>query len=241
MSREIIPRIPGLNPRNSWGHSLARGCRVDFTHHCSSITTDTVHYGTLLTKLHALGFSKSCLTWLTSYLSNHSQYVQIDNSFSSSHKIQFGVLQGSILGPMLFNLYVEDLQDMFSQDIRTFQYANDTNVYSSCHPVDLPSLANRFNSTLEKLSSSSCNSNQALNPDKTKTMVISARQMAHFHSLDTYEPNLQISQTMVQRVTEARLLGVQLQQNLQWEEHINFISKSCYSILSTVRKIKNFY
>ena len=64
---------------------------------------DTVHYRTLLTKLHALGFSKPFLTWLTSYLSNRSQYVQIDDSFSSSHKIQFSVPQGSILGPMLFN------------------------------------------------------------------------------------------------------------------------------------------
>ena len=201
---------------------------------------DTVHYGTLLTKLHTLGFSKSFLTWLTSYLSNRSHYVQIDDRSSSSHNIQFGVPQGSILGPLLFNLYVEDLQDIFPENITTFQYADDTNVYSSCRAVDLPILANGFNSTLEKLSSWSCNSNLALNPDKTKTMVISTRQMAHFHSLDTYEPNLHISQIMLQRVASARLLGVQLQQNLQWEEHINSISRSCYNTLCTLRKIKNF-
>ena len=51
---------------------------------------------------------------------------------------RFRCPQGFILGPMLFNLCVEDLQDMFSENIRTFQYAVDTNVYSSCRPVDLP-------------------------------------------------------------------------------------------------------
>ena len=63
---------------------------------------DTVYFGTLLTKLYTLGFSKSFLTWLTSYLSSRSQYVQINDRFLSSHKFQFGVLQSSILGPMLF-------------------------------------------------------------------------------------------------------------------------------------------
>ena len=81
---------------------------------------DTVHYGTLLTKLHTLGFSKSFLTCLTSYLSNCSHYVQIDDRLSSSHNIQFDILQGSILAPMLFNLCVEDLQDIFPENITTF-------------------------------------------------------------------------------------------------------------------------
>ena len=185
-------------------------------------------------------FSKSFSTWLTSYLTNRSHYVQIDDRSSCSHNIQFDVPQSSILGPMLFNLYVEDLQDIFPENITTFQYADDTIVYCSCRAVDLPFLANGFNSTLEKLSSCSCNSNLAFNPDKTRTMVISTRQMAHFYSLDTYKPNLQLSQIRLRRVASVRLLGVQLKQNLQLEEHLNSISRSCYNALCTLRRMKNF-
>ena len=81
-------------------------------------------------------------------------------------------------------------------------------------------------------------SNLTLNLDKMKMMAISTQQMAHYRSLDTYEPNLQMSQIVLQRVANARLLSVQLQQHLQWEERVNSTSKSCYDALSTLRKIE---
>ena len=73
-----------------------------------------------------------------SYLSNRSHYVQIDAQMSTSVNIQFGVPQGSIMGPMLFNLYVADLQDNLPSTVTTFQYADDTTLYTTCRPVDVP-------------------------------------------------------------------------------------------------------
>ena len=93
---------------------------------------DTVQYKTLITTLFSLGFSKNFLRWLTSYLSNRFHFVQIDDQMSDKARVHFGVPQGSILGPMLFNLYVSDLQDNLPNSVTTFQYADDTTIYQSC-------------------------------------------------------------------------------------------------------------
>ena len=75
---------------------------------------DTVNYKILLIKLSTLGFSKPFMHLLNSYLSERSHLVQIDDRTSESVNVGFGVPQGSILDPMLFNLYVVDLPDQLA-------------------------------------------------------------------------------------------------------------------------------
>ena len=100
-----------------------------------------------------LGFSKAYLQWLNSYLSNQSHFVQINDRISESVKVRFGMPQGSILGPMLFNLYVSDLQDHLPSSIGSFQYAADTTIYSSCPAPELQRCAQELNSTLNTVRS----------------------------------------------------------------------------------------
>lgn len=83
-------------------------------------------------------------------------------------------------------------------------------------------------------------SHLALDPVKTKTMVISTSQMSRVHFLEQYQPSLRISDKPLERVNQIKLLGVYVQEHLHWEEHIKQLSKFCYSILRTLRKIKNF-
>ena len=91
---------------------------------------DTVQHHTIIQKLHKIGFSASALKWFISYLGNRSQYVQVNDSKSATKPCQFGVPQGSVLGPLLFNLYVNDLQDIDPADpVNTCQYADDTTQY----------------------------------------------------------------------------------------------------------------
>ena len=134
-----------------------------------------------ISKLSTLGFSKPFLRWLNSYLSDRSHFVQIDDRTSQSVNVRFGVPQGSILGPMLFNLYVSDLQDHLPSSIGSFQYADDTTIYSSCPAPELQRCTQELNSTLNTVSSWSNNSHLALNSKKTKTMLLSTSPRCHMY------------------------------------------------------------
>ena len=71
---------------------------------------DTVKYRSVFEKMNALGFSKSKLKWTVNYLCGREHFVQIDDHISKPISVTFGVPQGSIIGPLIFNLYVADLQ-----------------------------------------------------------------------------------------------------------------------------------
>ena len=73
---------------------------------------DTVQHSTVIQKFHKIGFSTAALKWFVSYLGNRLQYVQVNDFKSATKPCHFVVLQGSLLGPLLFNLYVNDLQDI---------------------------------------------------------------------------------------------------------------------------------
>ena len=87
---------------------------------------DTVDYSIVIRKLHAIGLSKSALLWILSYLSNCQQFVQVNDKQSCLKDVLFGVPQGSVLGPVIFNLYANDLQDCLKDGSTCFPYADDT-------------------------------------------------------------------------------------------------------------------
>ena len=141
---------------------------------------------------------------------------------------------------MLFNLYVSDLQDHLRSSIGSFQYADDTTIYSSCPAPELQICAQELNSTLNTVSSWSNDSHLALNSKKTKTMLLSTSQMSHVHSLDKNRPAITISDSTLEYVNVSKLLGVHFHQHLNGDEHIQATCKSCYGTIQTIRKLKNF-
>ena len=116
------------------------------------------------TRHFSLGFSKNFLSWLTSYLSNGFHLVQIDDQMSDNAHMQFGVPQRSVLGPMLFNLYVSDLQDNLPNSVTTFHYADCTTIHEICRLTNLTESTENLNTALEALSLWSSDSHLALNP-----------------------------------------------------------------------------
>ena len=141
---------------------------------------------------------------------------------------------------MLFNLYVADLQDNLPPTVTSFQYADDTTMYTSCTASSITSQADALNSSLASLSSWSRDSNLALNAKKTKAMLISTPQIARAHSLQECDLRLTISGKPLECVRLSELLGVYLSDHLKWDDHISQLSKSCYGVLHTLCKLKNF-
>ena len=95
---------------------------------------DTVNHKVLLSKLSAFNCSPLTLSWIESYLTGRRQHVTVNNRLSPALDLSTGVPQGSILGPLLFTLYINDLPSV-CPDVETQLYADDTVIYSMCTPI----------------------------------------------------------------------------------------------------------
>ena len=166
---------------------------------------DTICFRTTLLKLHKLGFTKPSLKWLLSYLCDRCQFVQIDDKSSSCQTIAFGIPQGSILGPMIFNLYVSDLKEVIPAYIKCSQYADDTTLYHHTPVQDLACGVSLTNNALSELHSWSKESNLALNPDKTKSMMFSTRQMFTRRNLSSFPLLLSAGGKDLERIKNTKL------------------------------------
>ena len=143
---------------------------------------DTVDYTVLIKKLSKLNISHEFLHLILSYISDRSQYVQIDSNKSRHKKINFGVPQGSILGPILFNIYVSDMKNEF--DSPCIQYVNDINICQHCKVSKIPQSISTLTNAAKSIYAWSRDNNLVFNPKKTKFMLFSTKQMSTKHKLN---------------------------------------------------------
>ena len=143
--------------------------------------------------------------------------------------MNFGVPQGSILDPVLFNIYVAYLHEIVN--VKCFQYADDTKIYDHAKISDLNNCRNTISQSINKLSAWSKQSTLAFNNDKTKVMILSTLQMSRVHHLDEYDPNIVVSGYKLERIKSCKLLGVHINEHLKWDDHITHT-------VSILRKLK---
>ena len=120
-----------------------------------SAAFDTIDHHVLLARLHSrFGISGKALAWIQNYLSNRTQSVIIKNSMSKKWNLQFGVPQGSVLGPILFTLYMSPLGDIIkSHGINYHCYADDTQLYLSFNPKDFDTARKRIEECISDIRS----------------------------------------------------------------------------------------
>ena len=101
---------------------------------------DTICFRNLITKMSKLGFSRDFLIWTLNYVMHRKQFVQIDDMCSEVKNVNFGVPKGSILGPVLFIVYVADNQE--NVNVKCFQYADHTTIYDHAKISDINNCRN---------------------------------------------------------------------------------------------------
>ena len=193
---------------------------------------NTIRYKTVLRKLRHLGFSNEYLIWTINYLSGRRHFVQDDDNVSDRCNVNFGVPQGSIMGPLNFNLYVEDMETRINA--KCHQYADDTTIYMHCRPENIESTVTALQSNVTKLEHWAKDASLVLNPSKTKLMLMSTPQLSCCHSLDNVRVRVQIWSAparpnyLVPTFTSTSS-----------GKTMKAIGSSCYATLATLRKLKH--
>ena len=183
---------------------------------------DLVDHKLLLQKLEQYGITPLALKWFQSYLNDRYQLVQIASSLSNPSLIKLGVPQGSILGPILFLIFINDLPNYVGNS-KPYLFADDSSIISQ--GSDQHELSVSLQSYISSVSHWSYHNKLSLNTKKTKIMKI----YSQFKFPDLNPITIEINNKKIKEVTSAIVLGVTLDQHLKWDKQINVI----YNIINS--------
>ena len=194
---------------------------------------DTIDHDILLYKLYHYGFRGVSYNWFANYLTDRKQYVSHNTVQSSYENVKCGVPQGSILGPLLFILYMNDICKT-SKLLSFILFADDTTVFYSDN--DVQNLCDTMNCELnEVVNWFKCNK-LSLNAAKTNLMFIGTPYQTKNIPGDKH---IYLDGCKLTRVHDAKFLGITLDENLSWKPHINGISKTCCKNIGVLNKLKH--
>ena len=198
---------------------------------------DLVSHDILLKKLKLYKCTTDTLSWFYSYLTERKQSVSLNGAISEEQTIVCGVPQGSILGPLLFILFINDLPLYLEESVtNTDMYADDTTIYhisSNQHELEL-----HLQKGLDSLKLWCSENGMVLNTAKTKVMLIATSQKrARLHNKSI---SLKYNDVSLTLTTGDKILGLQINENLKWDSHISHLKKKISSNIWLLSRIKGF-
>ena len=193
---------------------------------------DTVNHDILLTKLEHYGIRGTSLDWFRSYLSERKQYVSVNGSNSSHLNVTCGVPQGSVLGPLLFLIYINDLPQSSSK-LKFYLFADDTNIYYEAE--NLNQLQRVVNNELKKVKMWLDVNKLSLNIDKTNFIIFKSPQHPSPETVSINIGNLPVKKT-----SYVKFLGVLLDESLSWNYHLTELSKKLARTCGMFFKVRHF-
>lgn len=207
---------------------------------------DTVSADLLLRKMEASGIRGLALSWFHSYLSNRQQYVKIGDLASDLLPISFGVPQGSILGPTLFNLYINDLLYLPLTNGQIISYADDTviifhaktweKVYHYAE-IGLRTIAETLNKNLLTLN---LNKTKIINFHKTSKSKPPQHLLLKYHTCPKNNvPNKSCNCSIVDQTDCIKYLGITVDSNLSFKTHIRLLANRTRKLIYVVKALRD--
>ena len=211
-----------------WRRSLDKGGYAGGVLMDLSKAFDCMNHELLLAKLYAYGFKKDSIKIIHSYLNNRWQRVKINNSFSQWTELLLGVPQGSVLGPLLFNIYLNDLL-WFIENGEVCNYADDTTPYS-CNKDLNTLIANLEADSLNAIEWFK-NNYMRLNTDKCKLIVAGQKD----HIID-----IKVGESIIRESKEVTLLGVLIDNDISLKSYLNDKIKMANSKIASIKRNQHF-
>ena len=194
---------------------------------------DTIDHEILIDKLKRYGIVNTEASWFRSYLKDRSQFVKCNGKMSNKCFVPIGVPQGSVLGPVLFSLFVNDINcHVYPSAINL--YADDTLLYSvgnSCNEA-----SEKLQMSLDEICKWYYGNRLALNENKSKCMLITSKYRTR-QGNDLLHVNM--NDTNIEQVRAVKYLGVTIDENLTWNDHISVLCKNIGFKVSILARIRN--
>jgi hypothetical protein len=201
---------------------------------------DTLNHEILLHKLSFYGINNISHDWFRNYLNGRKQYVNVNGMNSEKTTLMTGVPQGSILGPLLFVIYINDIT-FASSKFHKILYADDTTLFATLESFsnssgsNRESLSNMINKELQLVQDWLSLNKLSLNTTKTKYMIFRRPQKIINEHL-----NLILSNATIEHVTDFNFLGLTVNETLSWKGHISKIANKISRSIGIIKRMKNF-
>ena len=195
---------------------------------------DSINHELLLSKLRKIGVSTSAHKWFKSYQIDRSQVVKIEDTTSKALPLELGVPHGSIIGPLLFIVYVKDLP-LVPRYCQSAIHVNDVKLFLASQPCEILKAIQLLNLDLVEIARWCCLNSLLVNPDKTKLLVMGVPQLLRrLPPLSVTFLGKEISPVPV-----AKDLEVFIDKTLSYNEHISKTVSSCLYKLTQINRIKH--
>ena len=213
-------------------NSLTGACLLDI-----SKCFDSINHEILLKKLEMYGITGNELDWFSSYLKNRKQMLFFQEDSSDFQEVYSGVPQGSVLGPLLFLLFINDVSNFTTEGCALNMYADDVIIYTSAETSD--ELQMKLQLCVDNVHQWYNMNRLTVNKKKSAVMVIGSK--AQLQSLNFDQFSINLDSNKIEFVNKAKYLGLLVKDDLSWDDHILQLCKTMNYYVHVLRRLNKIF